>query len=632
MPDLLASLSDKERKDLVSKVQAPSDARGSSRRVAASGMTPRPRTVPRPENASPNPAVWWVFGGGAVVLVLVVGIVLLNSGGPPPVGELREKPSPSPRGPDEGVRDRAVREALDRVKALPAADLDAQIAAYAEALRMAEGSSYQREARERHDQAVEMRRKAYAREIGTFEERARALLQKEEYGAAIGIFEAIQTLHSGGEWTTQVEARTADIRKSAELAYGPLKDKAILARSKGDDAGVKGVRDRVARWALPDKTADLESALAATAPPAPPAPPVEARPWTPIWDGKSLDFLFGSGEGAWLAEGGCIVHVKDRRPSGQTKRQFTDGEFRIRFEGRQLHHVGFAVRQAEEGYGSVGIDRQQWGAIGDKEHEILVSFWGKDVRATLDGAPWKVDLVGTSFKGALQFNAYGEYFRIKSIEFREPGTADGLAAHWTFDSIEGRKVPDLSPNHNDGELVDGARGAPGRSGGGVMFEARDSFVRIPHQASLDFTGPFTIALWVKLPAMDRPVALVEKWDQTGKDAANGYEFRILGNGRPQFGIAFPGDLPEVVSQKTVAVGDWTHLAGLFDGTSLKVYVNGVLERSAPCAKMPLSTRSPVYIGLSAGGGGNHLVGVLDDVRMYARALSAAEVSTLAQGK
>ena len=629
MPDLLASLTDKERTELVSKVQSGTDLRaGSSARQPISTSTPRPRSVPVPAASAPSSsATMWGIAGGAVVVVLVAAVVLMNSGGATPVSEPRPV-TPVPRPPSESSRDRAAREALERAKSLPASDFDRQIAAYAEAARLAEGTPYLNEAKERHDGVLDMRRKAYAREIAAVDERARAMIQKEDFGAAISAFEGTRSLHGGPEWKGLVDERVEQVRKTAESVYVVLKDSATIARTRGAEEEVKALRERISRWGLPEKGKDLDASLAAL------VPAVPDRPWTSVFDGKSLDFIFGKGEGAWTIENGLLVHVKGKKPSAQTKRHFSDGELRIRFEGRQLDHAGFAIRQ-DLNYYSVSWDKITWTAVGDGEHELHFAFRGNEVSATLDGKPLPIQKKGQPPpQGPLQFNAGGEYFAVKSIEFREPALTDGLVGHWTFDSTAGGKAVDSSPLKNDGILIDAPVEVPGRIGNALQFDGRKAQIKVPAHPSLNMTGPFSISVWVKpVPLEDRRAyGVVERWDPGSKDARNGYFLRIIPGGRVTFVFWDAIGETESSTQRPVPPDEWTFLTGVFDGPTIKMYMNGKHERTAQASRIPLSSVGPLWIGVGGGDGAHQFKGAIDDVRLYNRALTASEIATLAQGK
>jgi hypothetical protein len=106
--------------------------------------------------------------------------------------------------------------------------------------------------------------------------------------------------------------------------------------------------------------------------------------------------------------------------------------------------------------------------------------------------------------------------------------------------------------------------------------------------------------------------------------------RIDTSERPKFSvIADVGSSTVAVSPVRVPVGVWCHLAGVYDGSSVSIYVNGALAATHASAVKPIDGSSPLEIGISHGG--HSFNGSLDDVRIYARALSAAEVKALAAG-
>jgi hypothetical protein len=625
VPDLLASLTAQERKDLVSRVQSP------KKPVTARFVVPAP---PRPKAYAVAPTgrskqiLIAVLGGVVVVILIVIALLMDGSGGHPPARE--PAGGPTPRAPEESSRDRAAREAITRAKSISSSDPEAQLAAFEQAVRAAEGTSREREAKELRDEFLALRRKAFVKELAAVEERARALLQKEEYGAALTIFDAVRALHPGPEWNGLVDAKVQEIRKAADLVYAPLQEQAAAARSKGAEAEVKSLRERIGKWGLADKLADLDSHLKNLASR---VPKPDGWQWVPLFDGKSLDFLVGGGEGAWVVENGALVHVKERKSSAQTKRQFTDGDFRIRFKFRKCHHVGFAVRQAAEGYHFAALNGADLDQLDDREHELFIICRGAAVSATLDDKPFPVTLESKPpVKGPLQFNAYGEYFAIKTLEFREPLESIEPVAHWTFDAPADGRVADVSGKGNAGTLVGGPIPTAGRIGGALQFDGRRSHVAVAHSASLSFTGPFTIAAWIKPVGASDPNmarAIVEKWDGPTSDSMSGYLLRITTKGHGHFMVRDGTKYSEVASVKPIPIDVWTHLAATFDGTNVKLYVNGVLDRTMSSTVSPAASTAPLRIGMGGGGGAHYFNGSIDDVRLYSRALSLEEIARLA---
>jgi hypothetical protein len=93
----------------------------------------------------------------------------------------------------------------------------------------------------------------------------------------------------------------------------------------------------------------------------------------------------------------------------------------------------------------------------------------------------------------------------------------------------------------------------------------------------------------------------------------------------------------IKTTEDMPVGEWIHLAGTYDNTEFKLYVNGKLVASAACS-IPFSYQdeNPVIIGGNTNNKGKTLVdcfrGRIDEVRLYNRALTAHEVAELCGAK
>ena len=74
----------------------------------------------------------------------------------------------------------------------------------------------------------------------------------------------------------------------------------------------------------------------------------------------------------------------------------------------------------------------------------------------------------------------------------------------------------------------------------------------------------------------------------------------------------------------IDVNVWYHLAGTYDGSEMKIYVNGELKNTATVVGSVLEGGKPVYIGNN--GGGRYHKGLIDEVAIYNRALTACEIN------
>jgi hypothetical protein len=83
-----------------------------------------------------------------------------------------------------------------------------------------------------------------------------------------------------------------------------------------------------------------------------------------------------------------------------------------------------------------------------------------------------------------------------------------------------------------------------------------------------------------------------------------------------------------ITNAALPIGVWTHIAGVFDGKNLSTYVNGQFKGSVSAVGTLQNNGFPLYIGADYGSHGGYFNGRIDDVRIYNRALSDAEVQRL----
>jgi Concanavalin A-like lectin/glucanases superfamily/Bacterial Ig-like domain/Bacterial Ig domain len=230
-------------------------------------------------------------------------------------------------------------------------------------------------------------------------------------------------------------------------------------------------------------------------------------------------------------------------------------------------------------------------------------------------------------------NPWGEYFVGRIDEVRLYDRALGateiaadmntpasgwLAAAYGFDETAGSTAADTSGRKLDG-TVTGATWTTGRFGNGLAFNGVDSWVTVPTSSWLSLTTGMTLEAWVYPTAGGgwRTVML--------KETADGHTFTLYSDGHAAPGAHLQADT-DVISEGTVPLplDAWTHLAVTYDGTNLRLYTNGALTSTQSVTGVPVTSTLPLRIGGNAIWG-EHFAGIIDEVRIYYRALTEHEI-------
>ena len=211
------------------------------------------------------------------------------------------------------------------------------------------------------------------------------------------------------------------------------------------------------------------------------------------------------------------------------------------------------------------------------------------------------------------------------------GARKGLIGWWAFDEDKDAPVALYYAGNRLGGSVRDATRAAGIDGNALVCDG--GCVVVPSRRLLSPAAALTIECWVKTDVAGQDNKwLVNRVLAGGTDT--GYRMGILG-GKPCFEVPQGEWSHHLTARDALPTGRWVHLVGTFDGTTMRIYVDGE-ERGTLARPGPVKPNAfPLCLGSYEAGHKAHFTGLLDEVRLYGRALTADEVRqqhrSLAQG-
>ena len=207
----------------------------------------------------------------------------------------------------------------------------------------------------------------------------------------------------------------------------------------------------------------------------------------------------------------------------------------------------------------------------------------------------------------------------------KPPTNLGLVGYWSMNEGTGSYAGDSSGNKNTGTLTNGPTWVDGKRGKALNFDGSNDYVAVSGNSTFDLSRG-TIAGWFKFDDMSGGVdfATGGSW----LDERFVLHFGYQDNGKIKFTISNGSSYNVLTSNLSPNMEEWYHVAVTYDGTNQKIYVNGSLDNTEASAITPATTNVPLYIGRTLGLAPDNSDGFIDEVRIYNRALSAAEIQAL----
>ena len=206
-----------------------------------------------------------------------------------------------------------------------------------------------------------------------------------------------------------------------------------------------------------------------------------------------------------------------------------------------------------------------------------------------------------------------------------PQPPGSLIVAYAFNESSGTTAADFSGNEKTAALVNGPTWTVGKYGNGVNLDGVDDYIAVANP-NLP-TGDYTYEVWVKLHRNSAFQTIMEALDGVGGAEL---EFDLAAGGSVQ---VWSHSTQLLTTAAAIPVGTWNHVALTRQGSTLRVYLNGApqVQTGSDARTLNFST-CPLLIGVDAdaactGRLNGYLDGRIDEVRIYDRALSQAEIQT-----
>lgn len=197
-----------------------------------------------------------------------------------------------------------------------------------------------------------------------------------------------------------------------------------------------------------------------------------------------------------------------------------------------------------------------------------------------------------------------------------------MAAWWKAENNA-----DDSVSTNNGTVQNGTTYAAGKVDQAFSLDGVDAYVEVPHNASLSFppASPMSFDLWVYRTSTSATQHIFSK-----RTDCTYFNYQLALDSGFNTGLCFGGNATQICTtgeESDLPLNTWTHIAGTSDETTLKLYVNGKLAASR-LGSLGSENEVPLKFGAAGTCGTYPFGGLIDEMAIYSRTLSAEEIAAI----
>jgi len=188
------------------------------------------------------------------------------------------------------------------------------------------------------------------------------------------------------------------------------------------------------------------------------------------------------------------------------------------------------------------------------------------------------------------------------------------------------------------EFEEGAKdtgGASGYIGSGGMFDGSTSYTTINSTSTTPFDASsedFSISAWINVSSFQNDACVISKWGSTSTDQSYFFGFNGSADNTKLIVYEKSGSTTHVINSTstTITTGNWFHVAYVRNSTQTIIYINGVAETFSNTNTINSGNSQPIIVGRQYGYPGTSFNGKIDQMRLFNKALSSSEITTLYQ--